>query len=387
MQIAQASRVPARRADAAEAPAQVGAGPAPEQDPKAARLGGVPLLSPEIFDFLQQQKIKPYVDHGAMAREQLGDGVRLLSLRAGETFTSEVPRLRINVLSGSVLLKPGNRFLDLAHTRKRVVMTRPGINLLQAVEDCVVVLADSEFLDTLSSWQELTSHARQSGSAVLADRLARVRHSLAFRRLPLEHVEQALSRMTPRHFGPGETILTKGDAGDAFYLIWSGRVGVWRTGLYDEDFQLVAELGPGDTFGDEALVSGGTRNATIKTLEDCEVLLLERDDFNAIMSQPMVEELPPDVVAKMIDTGWKVVDVRYPEEFEDAHIPGAILLPLPDLRREADAALDKNEKYITVCLSGKRSMVAAFLLKQRGFKAASMKDGMGSWCGSTESSY
>jgi rhodanese-related sulfurtransferase len=32
-------------------------------------------------------------------------------------------------------------------------------------------------------------------------------------------------------------------------------------------------------------------------------------------------------------------------------------------------------------------MVAAFLLKQRGFKAASMKDGMGSWCGATESSY
>ena len=89
----------------------------------------------------------------------------------------------------------------------------------------------------------------------------------------------------------------------------------------------------------------------------------------------------------MIDTGWKVIDVRYPEEFEDAHIPNAILLPLPDLRREADTALDRGAKYITVCLSGKRSMVAAFLLKQRGFKAASMKDGMGSWCGATESSY
>ena len=387
MQIAQTTPTPARKVASAEAMPASGRGAPCDQGSGLPRLGGVPLLSPEIFDFLQQQKIKPYVDHGAMARAQLGDGVRLLSLRAGESFTSEVPRLRITVLSGSLLLKPGSRFLDLAQTRKRVVMTKAGINLLQAVEDCVVLLADSEFLDTLASWQELASHARQNGSTVLAGRLERVRHSLAFRRLPLEHVEQALSRMTPRRFAAGETVLTKGEAGDAFYLIWSGRVGVWRTGLYDEDFQLVAELGPGDTFGDEALVSGGTRNATIKTLEDCEVLLLERDDFSAIMSQPMVEELPPDVVARMIDTGWKVIDVRYPEEFEDAHVPGAILLPLPDLRREADDALDRTEKYVTVCLSGKRSMVAAFLLKQRGYKAVSMKDGMGAWCGATESSY
>ena len=85
MQIAHPGRVPARKAEAAEAMAQVGAGSAPGQGPKGAQLGGVPLLSPEIFDFLQQQKIKPYVDHGAMAREQLGDGVRLLSLRAGES--------------------------------------------------------------------------------------------------------------------------------------------------------------------------------------------------------------------------------------------------------------------------------------------------------------
>lgn len=350
-------------------------------------MASVPLLSPEIFDYLLREKIKPYTNLGAMAREQLSDGVRLLSMRAGETLISETPRLRITVLSGSVLLKPGNRSLDLAQTRNRVVHTKAGINMLTAEADSIVLLADSDFLDTLSSWQELTSVAQQSGNNALADRLTKVRHSVAFRRLPLEHVEQALSKMVSRTFKAGETILNKGDQGDAFYLIWSGRVSVWRTGLYDEEFQLVAELGPGDTFGDEALVSGGARNATIKTIEDCEVLLLGQEDFKEIMSQPMVEELPPDVVAKMIDSGWKVVDVRYPEEFEDAHIPGAILLPLPDLRKEVGNALDRKEKFITVCLSGKRSMVAAFLLRQRGYNVVAMKEGMGSWTGPTESSY
>lgn len=50
--------------------------------------------------------------------------------------------------------------------------------------------------------------------------------------------------------------------------------------------------------------------------------------------------------------------MRRLQEFEDAHILGAILLPLPDLRREADTALDRGAKYITVCLGGKCSMVA-----------------------------
>lgn len=346
----------------------------------------VPMLSPEVFDYLRQQQIKPYVNLGAMAREQLGDGVRLISLRKGESFSTAIAAQRITILSGSVQFFPDRRRLDLAATRDSVAMTRVGSNQFQADDDTVLLLADSGFLDTLTSWQELTDHAIQSGSAILAARLGKVRHSVALRRLPLEQVELALGRMTPRPVRAGETICTKGEVGDAFYLVWSGRVGVWRTGLYDEEFQQVAELGPGDAFGDEALVTGGTRNATVKVIEDGELLVLGREDFEAIMSQPMIEELPAEVAMKMIEGGWKVVDVRYEEEFEDAHIPGATLLPLPDLRRQVDSALDKNAKYITVCLSGKRSAVAAFLLKQRGYKAVSMKGGMGSWDGPTESS-
>lgn len=347
----------------------------------------VPMLSPEVFDYLRQQQIKPYVNLGAMAREQLGDGVRLIPLRKGESFSTTIAAQRITILSGSVRFLPDQRLLDLAATRDSVAMTRAGSNQFQADTDAVLLLADSGFLDTLTSWQELTDHAIQSGSAVLAARLGKVRHSVALRRLPLEQVELALTRMIQRPVKAGETICSKGEVGDAFYLIWSGRVGVWRTGLYDEEFQLVAELGPGDAFGDEALVTGGTRNATVKVTEDGELLVLGREDFEAIMSQPMIEELPADIVMKMIDGGWKVVDVRYEEEFEDSHIPGATLLPLPDLRGEVDSKLERNARYITVCLSGKRSAVAAFLLKQRGYKAVSMKGGMGSWEGPTESSW
>jgi rhodanese-related sulfurtransferase len=82
--------------------------------------------------------------------------------------------------------------------------------------------------------------------------------------------------------------------------------------------------------------------------------------------------------------GWKVVDVRYEEEFEDAHILGASNLPLPELRQKAGEMLPKEGQYISVCLSGKRSAVAAFLLKQRGYKVMTMKGGMSEWEGETE---
>jgi rhodanese-related sulfurtransferase len=116
-------------------------------------------------------------------------------------------------------------------------------------------------------------------------------------------------------------------------------------------------------------------------IEDGELLVLGEEDFRNLLAHPLLEEILPDSVPPMLEADWKAVDVRYAEEFEDGHIPGAIHLPLPELRARADAMLDKNGKYITVCLSGKRSAVAAFLLKQRGYNVVAMKNGMSDWEG------
>lgn len=164
-------------------------------------------------------------------------------------------------------------------------------------------------------------------------------------------------------------------------LIWSGRVGVWRTGPEDGAPRLVAELGPGDTFGDEALVVEGLRNATVKAIEQGEMLVLKADDFRALMSQPSIAEIPADAIPSLLQDGWRVVDVRYAEEFQEGHIPEALHLPLPELWRLADATLDPSGRYMTVCRSGKRSAVVAFLLGQRGYHVMSIKGGMIDWTG------
>jgi len=342
-----------------------------------------PLISSEVFDYLRNLAIEPYTKLSDIAREQLGDGVRLVSLFPGESFSTYKPGLRVTVLSGKVRLEPTGLDLDLTSTRDRTIHTQDSENRLIAGENSVVLLADSEFLDTLSSWVELAAYAKQSGGDELLKRLLAVKHTLAFKRLPLEHVIQALQQMVPRKVKAGEVIVTQGERGDAFYLIWSGRVEVWRQGIYDDESQLVDTMGPGETFGDEALVIRGNRNATVKMSEDGELLVLGEEAFRELMSLPLIEEIPPGSVQRMLDGAWKAVDVRYEEEYVDGHIPGSIHLPLHEIRHRAAEILDKDGKYITICLSGKRSAVAAFLLKQRGYNVVAMKDGMSSWEGET----
>jgi rhodanese-related sulfurtransferase len=341
----------------------------------------LPILSEEVFDYLKQKGFEPYASLGELSRGQIADGVRLIVLNAEDVFETKARGLRITLLSGAVRQEPENKILTPTLTHRRMVVTGDKGTRLVAEGDCVVLLADLDFLDTLTSWQEIAENA----SPELSERMNRVKHSVAFRQLPMDHLEEAIRRMQPKKVKAGETVVKSGEKGDAFYLISSGQAEVWRGTIYDETEQIVATLGPGDTFGDEAMVTGGNRNATVKMASDGEMLVLGEADFRDLMSRQFIDELAPNVVEQMLATGWTPVDVRYDEEYEDSHIPGSIHLPITELRTGHAAKLAKDGKYVTICLSGKRSAVAAFLLKQRGYNAVAMKDGLGSWNGALES--
>ena len=95
-------------------------------------------------------------------------------------------------------------------------------------------------------------------------------------------------------------------------------------------------------------------------------------------SEKNTNEVEVSVAEALVKGSHQFVDVRYEEEWEDGHIPGATLLPLTDIR-ERLGELDRNGRFITYCLSGKRSAVAAMILKANGFNAVCMKDGLREW--------
>jgi rhodanese-related sulfurtransferase/rubrerythrin len=78
---------------------------------------------------------------------------------------------------------------------------------------------------------------------------------------------------------------------------------------------------------------------------------------------------------------YTLLDVRQPKEYEDEHIPGAKLIPLPGLK-EGLSELDKQKPVIAYCAIGGRSLAAAQLLSGLGFKEIyNLKGGIKAWQG------
>jgi CRP-like cAMP-binding protein len=112
--------------------------------------------------------------------------------------------------------------------------------------------------------------------------------------------------MVPRTVKSGEVIIKEGDQAAGFFIISTGKVEV----VHDRDGQAekLAELGPGDFFGEMALFEGFPRNATIRATEDTECLAMTRWDFTAEMKNH------PEIAVGMVP-----VLVRRLREVESTH--------------------------------------------------------------------
>jgi rhodanese-related sulfurtransferase len=73
-----------------------------------------------------------------------------------------------------------------------------------------------------------------------------------------------------------------------------------------------------------------------------------------------------------------VLDVRNPDEYEAGHIPGAVLIPLPELGARQGEIPDGDPVYV-VCAVGGRSRAAAQAMEQAGYRARSVAGGTKAW--------
>jgi len=73
--------------------------------------------------------------------------------------------------------------------------------------------------------------------------------------------------------------------------------------------------------------------------------------------------------------------VRYPSEYQYDKLPGAINVPLAEVRNMF-AMLDRGKEYVAYCQSGRRSAAAAFLFSQRGFRVWLLAGGLKAEAGS-----
>lgn len=98
-----------------------------------------------------------------------------------------------------------------------------------------------------------------------------------------------------------------------------------------------------------------------------------------------IENASASDVRRLLDTtrqgGLTLVDVRMEPEYEEFHLPGARLVPLPDLPDRLDA-IDRDKPVVVYCRSGGRSAAAAKLLAGAGFpRIVNMLGGVMAWEG------
>jgi len=110
-----------------------------------------------------------------------------------------------------------------------------------------------------------------------------------FRALPAKEMEFISRSVKERTYEPGTVIVKQGEPGIGFFLIAEGRVEVAHDG------HKIRDMGPGEFFGEMALMEERIRTATVTAKERTRCLQLVRWDFRALLKEN------PDLAVKMLE--------------------------------------------------------------------------------------
>ncbi len=301
------------------------------------------------------------------------------SAAAQSLFLLEGEMLLVMQGGGTLVVVGGSEETRLALNRRPALLART-----KAITDVDLLAVDDEVLDILATWDQVAAGGGEGAAAMARTarsdaRLISSAFSLgslrngAFSQLPAANIDGLLKRFEAVRATRGEVVIREGDEGDYYYLVETGRFKVER--LVGGAMVLLAELKSGDAFGEEALVSDARRNATVTALSDGALLRLRRGDFNELLREPLLRRVGFTHAADKVHHGALWLDVRYPSEYQYDKLPGAINVPLSEVRNMF-GVLDRGAEHIAYCQSGRRSAAAAFLFAQRGFKVWLLEGGL-----------
>ena len=94
------------------------------------------------------------------------------------------------------------------------------------------------------------------------------------------------------------------------------------------------------------------------------------------MTEPLEVDL--ETFAQAHSAGATVLDVRNPDEYRTAHVPGAVLIPLTDLASRQEDIPEGDPLYV-ICAVGGRSLTATKALVDAGYRAVSVAGGTNGW--------
>jgi CRP-like cAMP-binding protein len=289
------------------------------------------------------------------------------------------------LVTGAVELRASDKVVAVVRggtpeARNPLAPSQPRRFTARAIETIEYISIDSDLLDVMLTWDQTGSYEvselRGGGEAPSADDwMTTLLQTKAFHRIPPANIQAVFMRLQRVTYKAGEVVIKQGDEGDYFYVIVRGRCAVTRETPLNKEGIKLAELGVGDTFGEEALISEAKRNATVTMLTDGALMRLGKQDFTTLLNEPMLQWVDFAQGAEIVRDGGKWLDVRLPSEFQNFRVPDAINIPLYFIRLKLNA-LDRNVRYVVCCDTGRRSSAAAYILSERGYDAYVLTGGL-----------
>ncbi|GMR17891.1 MAG: hypothetical protein BMS9Abin33_0286 [Gammaproteobacteria bacterium] len=294
----------------------------------------------------------------------------------------------IYLLEGQMELKPADsgstRVVDADDDEAKYALAqlKPRQYTGKTVAPAIIARINSEKLDRLLSIDQMSDdwastegyEVTEFGGDADTELLVEMLNRDTFSQLPAESISELFSRLEPVSVKSNDVVIIQGEPGDYYYIIKTGKFTVARK-LPDGKVKKLAELGKGDVFGEEALISDKPRNASVIATEEGEIMRLSKKDFDELLKPDLVAAISQAEVRKLLKQGAALIDVRTADEFERGALRVAVNIPLAMVRRAIDK-LDNSRKYILCCQTGARSSVGAFLLNQRGFEVYILKGGL-----------
>ena len=256
---------------------------------------------------------------------------------------------------------------------------QPHAQTVVALSDVNLFGVDRGLLERLLSWSQTADYGvvsldTQAEEQHDEDWLGKLLGSPLFGRLPPAHLHTLLARFETVEVAAGETVVRYGEPGEHFFVLKQGRAAVTLPSAYQQEPKQILQVG--DFFGEEALVSGAVRSATVTMLEDGVLARLDRELFVELVHPTLIPQVTSEQLKQLVlryQRQLLMLDVRLSVEYRIGHLPGSISLPVANLRNQAEK-LDRETLYAVTPEGGIRSELAVHLLNQLGFEAYLLKE-------------
>ncbi len=205
---------------------------------------------------------------------------------------------------------------------------------------------------------------------LLTDRIGR---SELFCNASADLLQSCLSVMTKRAVKAGEEVVREGQRGGEIIVLVEGRARVTRQSAEESGERVLADIAEPTLLGEEAFLGSGVRPATVTMQSDGVLLSMSRKAFVDVVGRLSVSWVDTQAACHMRggQRRWLLFDMPEHGLFDE---PGIIEFSLVELRSRM-TGLDQDLEYFCCARDDGVSVIAAFLLSQRGFQVRAVRQG------------